>query len=335
MSVNDGAERAAEGGSPRIYYLSKYFGYPLGGVRIAHHHVALLRKNGFDARILLMEEPKQNFFDGSGVLVEHWSQMKNLSKNDVLVVPEPWYPNIKNAAQLASRTFVFCQNHYNIFFGLRGAPDYRSMGVDELFSCSGVISKFLEDLMGIDHVPVIRNAIDHDLFKPGHQPNGARQAKRRQIAFMPRKMRLEASFIQGVFRRKYPRHADVEWVAIEDVQESDVARMMRDAAIFLSLGRNEGFGLPPIEAMASGCLIVGFVADGGREFATERNGLWCEPENYVAVADRLADALDGLDTPVYQNMVEAGLETAASYSLAGMEEDLIAFWSSRVDTKVN
>lgn len=322
MTEADGVNAAPRVGGPRIFYLSKDFGYPLGGIRISYHHVALLRKRGFDARILLVEKPGENFFEHPGVPVELLSDIRGWSPEDIIVVPEPWSVLIRRAAQSPARTFVFCQNHYNIFHGLGQAPDYRSMGVDGVFSCSEVISRFLEDLMGIDRVPVITNAIDHTLFKP--------LPKRPQIAVMPRKMKVEAAFIQGVFKRRHPRHAQVDWVPIEGVRESRVAEIMGQSQVFLSLGRNEGFGLPPVEAMASGCLVVGFVADGGREYADPSNGLWCDPEDYIAVVDRLAEALDGFETGDSQPIVEAAQATAARFNLASMERDLVDFWTPRI-----
>jgi len=36
--------------------------------------------------------------------------------------------------------------------------------------------------------------------------------------------------------------------------------------VFLSFGYPEGFSLPPVEAMASGCVVVGYHGRGGREY---------------------------------------------------------------------
>ena len=41
---------------------------------------------------------------------------------------------------------------------------------------------------------------------------------------------------------------------------------MRLATIFLTFSNQEGFGLPPVEAMACGCLVVGYHGHGGKEF---------------------------------------------------------------------
>src|SRR3546814_9756689 len=43
--ASSGGDTAAGRGGRRILYLSKHFGYPLGGVRIAHHHVEILARS--------------------------------------------------------------------------------------------------------------------------------------------------------------------------------------------------------------------------------------------------------------------------------------------------
>lgn len=307
---------------PKILYLSKYFGYPLGGVRIAHHHVALLRRNGFDARILLVDKARDSFFEQDGVVFEPVPRGSRASADDIFVVPEPWHNHIRDLTRVGLRTLVFCQNHFNVFHGLRDATSYLDLGVEEVFACSRVIAAFLEREMGLPPVSVIRNGVDHARFRPGE--------KRLQIAYMPRKMANEADFIRGLFRLRHPEFRDVPWVSIVGVPEAEVAEIMAHSAVFLALGRNEGFGLPPVEAMAGGCLVVGFVADGGREFATERNGIWCPAEDYAAVADGLARALRLHGTREGTAMVGNARQTAARFGLDAMEEDLVAFWSARI-----
>jgi glycosyltransferase involved in cell wall biosynthesis len=312
---------------PRIFYFSKHFGYPLGGVRIAHHHVSLLRRNGFDARILLIDDVRDRFFEDQDLVIEKLADYPDFRADDILVVPEPWPGYIRKAGESRARSLVFCQNHFNVFFGLGDALSYAEFGIDGVFCCSHVISNFLQDALGVSEAPVIRNAIDHTLFKPGR--------KRRQIAFMPRKMKIEGPFLKGLFRVRHPRYRNVPWVRIERETEARVAELLSESEIFLALGRNEGFGLPPIEAMASGCVIAGFEADGGRDYATPKNGFWQSTEDNSAVVDGIAAALDQIDTEdgrrARQAMLQQGFKTAAQYSFASMEEDLLAFWTRQVE----
>lgn len=306
----------------RILYLSKHFGYPLGGVRIAHHHVAMLVRNGFDARILLIDEQRDSHFS-EDVPTDSLIPEFRIHPDDLFVIPEPWDVYVRQLSKHPIRRYVFCQNHFYIYHGLQHAPSYAEAGIDTVFCCSEVISDYLTGVMGLDRAPIIHNAINHELFKPAE--------KRRQIAVMPRKMKIEARFIEGTFRQRYPELADVPWVEISNRPETEVAKILGESAVFLALGRIEGFGLPPIEAMASGCLVVGFTGDGGRSFATPDNGHWCEPEDWLGCTDRLAEAMREIDTDAGRRRIASARETASEYTLERMERELVAFWQAEVE----
>jgi hypothetical protein len=303
----------------RIFYVSKNFGYPLGGVRISHHHVRLLVKNGYDAAILLRQDRPQPFFQ-SDVPIQLLSSEFRARRGDIYVVPEPWGDILAQLSDKAVRKIVFCQNHFYIPHGLGRHRDYAAYGVDTVLCCGDVIAAFLRGTFGLRRVPIVHNAIDQALFKPA--------AKRRQIALMPRKMAKEAEFVRMCLRLRHPAFAEVPWVPIDMVPEPEVARLLGESAVFLCLSRLEGVGLPPLEAMAAGCLVVGFTGGGGLEFATPENGYWCQSDDLIGTADGLARALalfDG-DPAGYRVRRAAAAETARRYDLERMERELLAFW---------
>lgn len=307
----------------RVFYVSKNFSYPLGGVRISHHHVGLLIRNGFDAAILLRQDRPQPFFPAD-VPIQIFTAAFRFRDDDIFVVPEPWGDFLTHLAARPVRKIVFCQNHFYVSYGLGPHRDYSAYGVETVFCCGDMIAKFLRTTLGLARVPVVHNAIDHTLFKPGH--------KRLQIAYMPRKMAKEADFIRLVFRLRHPQFAGIPWQPIDMVVEAEVARRLAESAIFLSLSRLEGVGLPPLEAMASGCLVVGFTGGGGLEFARDDNGFWCPPDDLVNAADALARAVAMFEgDPVgYEMRREAGVRTAGRYNLHRLEQELLAFWREEI-----
>jgi glycosyltransferase involved in cell wall biosynthesis len=313
-------------GERRILYLSRNYEKPAGGVRVAHHHVRMLCNNGFDAMLLLSRNPGKQFFASEAPSFVLDSAFK-VEDTDTVVIPEAWDGYLQRLAKIGCQKVIFCQNHFYIPYGLGGARDYSEYGVRRVFCCSDVISLYLKRVLHTD-APVVHNGIDLSLFTPG--------AKKRQIAFMPRKMPQEAMFIRQTFRRLYPRWERTPWIAIQNVSESEVARILRESEIFLSLARLEGLGLPPIEAMASGAAVVGFHGDGGREYATSKNGLWVQPEDWLACAGRLDEALTlAADRPqVFAEHVRAGAETANRYTLERMERELLAFWTEQLARSV-
>lgn len=307
------------GKAPRILYLSKNFGFPLGGVRAAHHHVRLLCANGFDAAIALVGESKRPHFEDDVPVVDGRAGLETDAR-DVVVFPEPWHTDIVSSRRRPMRRFVFVQNHFYMWYGLAGAPDFAALGVERVFCSSEVIATYFGRVFPGPPPPVVHYGIDGALFHP--------RRKRAQIAFMPRKMEKEARFIRETFLRLHPALSTWRWVAIDQVDEREVARILGESAIFLSLGRLEGLGLPPLEAMAAGCIVVGFLGDGGREFATPENGLWCRAEDWDQCVGALARAAHGIasrDAGIAR-ITDAGRRTVAGYSFERTERELLAFW---------
>ena len=110
------------------------------------------------------------------------------------------------------------------------------------------------------------------------------------------------------------------------------AAVMAESALFASFSYLEGLGLPPQEAMASGCLVGclvgGFDGHGGRDDASADNGRWVAEGDHEGFADALAALLDDWvgDGDAAQRRIDAGLATAATYSQARFEQELLAAW---------
>ncbi len=107
---------------------------------------------------------------------------------------------------------------------------------------------------GLD-VAVVPYSIDPDLFHPstGHPAEAARPDAPQTPKGCGQIVRLLGD-----------RLAAWEVVRIEGVSEEETAALLRSSPIFLALGKEEGFGLPAAEAMASGCYVIGFSGFGGR-----------------------------------------------------------------------
>jgi len=150
-----------------------------------------------------------------------------------------------------------------------------------------------------------------------------------QIAAIPRKLPREAAAIHSVLRLKYPELASVPWAVIENKPEREIAEIFGRSAIVLSLPFLESFGLVPLEAMASGAIVIGFHGYGALEYATAENGYWFPPDHIEETADAMAHTIRVLQVqdPTILKMREAGRATAARYGKDATRDALRAFYA--------
>ena len=144
--------------------------------------------------------------------------------------------------------------------------------------------------------------VDHSRFISAPQ-------KALQIACVPRKRPNEFRAIADLFRAVYPQHRGLDWVYLHQASETQVAKVMGQSAVFLSLARLEAHGMTTLEAMASGCIVAGYSGvAGGTYTATVRNGFWAAEDDLAGCVDQLARAVQlAIDRDqAYHSMVKAG-----------------------------
>ena len=314
------------GKNPRILYVSIDEAHPIGGVKVHYLHVKHLIKSGFDAYVLHLKEGFRPTWFDVDIPILYGGEEFELRPDDILVIPENNREALNILGNVKLTKYIFCQNHYYVFYGLKDDEDWRDFGITGVFCCSEIISEFIKSVFDYTDVPVIHNAIDVSVFKPG--------PKRLQIAYMPRKRAQHIEFIKNILGRINPRFKDIPWVPIDNRTETEVAEILGESALFFSSSTQEGFGLPPLEAMSCGCVVVGFHGDGGREYADKENGLWCDEGDLLGCAQTLANAVtlilnedDSIDV-LRQNAAK----TASMYNFSRQENEVVRFWQKAISS---
>lgn len=313
----------------RILYFVPHRAGSAGGVRNIFRHAAILRRHGADARVIYVadENAEVSLWFDTDVPYERVRRLVP-QPGDVFVLPEGIGPVMSGLAPLGRDMHIFCQNHFslfNVFWQNSLAPsahDFEGVPLRGFMCLSGVIERAVRRAFPDYPASVVPPAFDLDLFRPGE--------KALQIAWMPRKRLMEGRYLVGLFYNRYPEHRDVPFVQIAGKSETEVAELLGRSAIFLSLSHLEGFGMPPVEAMAAGCLVAGFHGEGGREYAAPENGLWVEEgdhEGCVAALARLVDLVKRGD-PAAEAYRRAGRQVAGHYDEARLEAALLDYWQA-------
>jgi len=309
----------------RVIFVLEPFESPSGGVAVIYRHVEILSNYNIKAYVALPNKPKRDFYGSTAPLIIHGNQFQ-FEVGDIWVIPEGFAQYLQALRPARIRQLMFCQNQYCLPYGNDPRAGFlEEFGVHGVIASSESIRSFFRDVYGMADVPIIPYAIDTEIYKPA-------PSKRRQVAFMPRKLPRDARLICKIFQRRHPRHADIPWVAIEGTTQREAARAMGESEIFLSLSHQESFGLPPLEAMACGCLVAGYHGDGGREYMNTANGWWAETGDWKTCVDGIAAAIDLLNTggAALQARQEAMSETLARYNPSRMESILLEFWKTEL-----
>jgi glycosyltransferase involved in cell wall biosynthesis len=110
-------------------------------------------------------------------------------------------------------------------------------------------------------------------------------------------------------------------------RNSEVNVLFNEATCFIQTSRHEGFGLPIIEAMATGCPVITTDSHGNRDFCfDEVNCLIVEQDDVEGLA-RAIERVMG-DPALQESLRIAGLKTAKDYRWSVVMDQLEQFYDS-------
>ncbi|MEQ8817819.1 MAG: glycosyltransferase family 4 protein [Thalassobaculum sp.] len=289
---------------------------PIGGVKVVYQAVGGLRRRGIDAYVATAR-PRPTWLAGSRALEDvelvDMSQPQRLSPMDLYIATDAIGPHrMPLLLNRPDRRVIFVQNHH----ALTQQPlvDWSQLSHIRCLTVSEYSRRVLLEGGWFSDVAMVPPGVDTSMFRPSTGP------RHHRIAYMPRKWPALAE------RLRAHHEGIVDWIAIDGATETETAEILAGSTIFLNLGRNEGFGLPPLEAMASGCLVCGFAGQGTGDYATSENGFWAAEGDIAGCLDAIAAAVAAIAEPDRaERMIRAGIATAQRYSLTAFEGAMAAY----------
>lgn len=259
---------------------------PSGGVRKIYRHVDILSAAGCDAYVLHHRHPFScDWFDHSTPI--RWADRDALASTGTLVVPEIYAVNASKVPPTLKKVLL-CQNPFYLISGapLDDAYKTREMLARGDFAYAVSVSEYASDILRLV-LPEIETrrviyGIDDNLFRDRGQ-------RTHEILYMPRKRRRELRDLFVLLGGRIQEGWKL--VPLDGLDEGTVAERMGRAGVFISTSDREGFGLPPAEAMLSGCIVVGFDGLGGREFMKSMNPFTVDEGDVVGLARTLQHVL--------------------------------------------
>ena len=320
---------------------------PVGGVAVLYQIGAILRQAGHAAFLVPREKGGWAPQALAGLVPEvPWAEMR-LTPEDLWLVPEGWPNALAPGLAAGARCLLYCQNWAYLFSALPPDLDLTALPLS-LAAVSEPVAWFMtQSLPGLAGEPpgILRPGIDRDLFRaPQEKPGG-----RLRVAFMPRKNKALVQQVRAIFESRNRTLArEVEFTGISGLDSTGVAQALADSHVFLATGFPEGCPLPPLEAMACGCLPVGFSGFGGWDYMRQAqsgggrfrpwwplrhvpwggNGLWSADADVLDAALNLETALDWWRTRAGELSLalRAGQETARAYGLDRQRDQVLDLW---------
>jgi len=309
-----------------VYYLCPDVDVPTGGIRTIYRHVDALNSLGIRAAVVHGRSGFScSWFEHDTNVTD--ARSARLGQADVLVLPE-FYSSAIAELPDEPHLVMFNQNTYQTFAGRRPITERAPRWDTERITAVMVVSRDNEDYMRYAfprlRVERVRNVVDSQVFHPGPAPHG------RRIAVMPRR---RAADCRQVLDLLSVRGCLGTWdvVSIDGRSERVTADLLRSSSVFLSFSELEGFGMPPAEAMACGCYVVGFTGLAGREYFDPAICTPVEEGNVLAFAKAVEQTLAAFDADG-RGMRERALAGSATirteYSADAQRGDLRAFFGS-------
>ncbi len=245
-----------------IYYFCFENSAPTGGNKITYRHVEVLNQLGLSACVV---HSKPNFRYSS---LQHQPPIIGLDQlqmqhSDLLVLPEDLGPGVHSLAP-GARKLIFNQNAYQTFrgYGLQAPqlPPYQHPDYEAVLVVSSDNQRYLETAFPGLQCKRLHISFDQSLFNADLS-----QPKPRQICLMTRKNAEDVVQIVQILRSR-GHLSNWRFQIIQNACEQEVADAMRASAIFLAFGHPEGISLSNLEALASGCLVIGYSGMGCREY---------------------------------------------------------------------
>jgi glycosyl transferase family 1 len=272
---------------PRIYYWM-YSNRISGGEKHSYEHVDILNDCGFEAYALHLTGKPHTWFNNHTRVFEGLSFWDIYDpKRDYLVLPEPLGASISS---LPGKKVVFNKNLYIGFdaLGLNQASvryPYVESEVVAAFAVSNHNYQTLAFTFPKAKLFRMYARINCDMF--AYRPLSD---KKRRIAVVV-KAKEPLSVLYHILNARAQAGlnnlSDYEWTFLRGYTHNQVAKILCESLMLISLSTYEGLPRIILEAMASGCIVISYGTGALKECLMPEYRF--EPDDFTAMARRIEE----------------------------------------------
>lgn len=300
-------------------------GYGDRGGAFLNHHIGRICHEKFGSPLIIVrnlrnkrklkKHPRFNYkFEFPEI---HLDDMKEIIKADDLFICNPTHSTKWFGLNLPSKKLMYIQ----------GMNTYPVLDIfyDYYVSVSHFVQEHVEKIYNITP-PVISPFINHSIFQ------NKLPWKERSNDFLILGYKGYAGpafqYLQDYYKKKYSL-SSLSFRIVDDLTQSELAELFNQHKYYLTLNPSEGFGLPPLEAMACGCTVVGFDSMGGRDYQVhDENAYIVGYGDFEQLSEYLRRIV--LDTDIGERLAEQAVETASQFSYENFEKQWVEYLETNV-----
>lgn len=260
---------------------------------------------------------------------DHRNALYRPEERDVVVVPEFLFSEYADVYAKAPLIMVA----QDVFGFMRAYTRHTKRVGPKLPDFTAILTTSTASRRAIS---TITSYTPHQMVLPiDSDPLTPKRAKKPQIAYMPRKRAEETEIVVNALRRR-PAFEGVTFKPIRNVTYQERNDILRESLVFLSFSQMEGFGLPPAEAMAAECLVVGYTGVGGNEYFSPDYGFPIEDSDVIAFIEKTEAILTEYrrDPAALDRLRRtAAAHIRQTHTRADFEETIRSAWS-QIDASV-
>lgn len=244
-----------------IIFLCPQTNVPQGGIKVIYNQAAIINslQGQLTASVIHPMNPDFNctWFNNNAAFKR---DLVFDLQNDFVMIPEFWaVPHARLLHNIGVRYGIYVQGGYIISRNNGEELEAAYHNAELILAISDDTVECIEMAFPecAKKVHRVHYSVNHDKFL-------ASGLKENIICYMPRRMENHSRLVTFFLNKMIPQHWRIE--SIDGLNEDGVAFILGKSKIFLSFSELEGFGLPPVEAALSGCYVIGYTGEGGKEY---------------------------------------------------------------------
>ena len=308
---------------------------PCGGVKVIFEHVNRLHDRGHNVSIIARQQWTSNDWFGLKVPIRYGG-IDNIPACDIAVAT--FYTTIPAVMKSQARVKIHLSQGYEGLYQDSETVKKHYQMADNTICVSKWLQSVIADKTG-KSATYIQNGLDPYVYSfKTHKINITRprvlvvgeqlQIKNTRTVLSALSKLKDKVDVVRMFSSKDPLY---ESHKMPDMTQQEIASVYDSCDILISASKQvEGFGLPPLEAMASGCIVITTDNGGNKEYIKPgHNCLLIDgsEESIVSAVQKL------LNNPSLTNELPlVGLETAKQYKWDTAIDNLEEHFMSLADT---